>query len=319
MASFESINYLLRPNKNVERKLLLEMYRALRRGFPLSEYRYVGMGSLWFADFIPAHREIQMEDMISIERHSADRAEFNRPFNCVVVEEGNSTDVLQRLALDSKPILAWLDHDSALGGPALEDASILATHAPVGSVLIVSVNASPLQLRERDPDSDRIRDKVDVFRDYAGRFAPEPVTEEKLTPSQLGATICDTLLAAFEHGVRATRRGRRFHQLARIAYADGTEMVTVGGMVTDEETEAILADLSLEKLAFYPPEPVPFSIDVPQLTIREKHALDRFLPGGTPLKAREVRRKIKVQFKQKHLDAYAQFYRYYPLFGEYDA
>lgn len=45
MHSFEAINYALRPNKNVERKMILELLQALRTAFSLGSHQYVGFGS----------------------------------------------------------------------------------------------------------------------------------------------------------------------------------------------------------------------------------------------------------------------------------
>ena len=43
--SFESINYMLRPNKNVERKLIARSLLRIGQRFPIRDYRYVGFGS----------------------------------------------------------------------------------------------------------------------------------------------------------------------------------------------------------------------------------------------------------------------------------
>ena len=53
----DSINYELRPNKNVERKLFMEMFRRLEKRLNIQDdYRYIGLGGLWFSDFSMIHR-----------------------------------------------------------------------------------------------------------------------------------------------------------------------------------------------------------------------------------------------------------------------
>ena len=68
--AIDSINYQIRPNKNVERKLFLEMFRRLDDRLDITQYRYVGLGGLWFADFSLFHRRLGLTDLTSIEETS---------------------------------------------------------------------------------------------------------------------------------------------------------------------------------------------------------------------------------------------------------
>jgi hypothetical protein len=79
--TFERFNYTLRPAKNVERKMLCDAFARLARIERLSDYRYVGFGSLSFADFALFHRRLGFREMVSIERRETARSrfEFNRP------------------------------------------------------------------------------------------------------------------------------------------------------------------------------------------------------------------------------------------------
>src|SRR5687767_9685097 len=96
--SFERFNYLLRPNKNVERKLLLEVLTAFSElpGLSLAEYRYVGLSSVYYADAVLFHKWLGITDIISIEKEASrkKRLEFNRPYSCVKVLVGRTADVL---------------------------------------------------------------------------------------------------------------------------------------------------------------------------------------------------------------------------------
>src|SRR5260370_29402546 len=109
-----TVNYLLRPNKNVERKLIIDGLKALRMKFGIDAYTYVGMGSMWFVDFIMAHKELGIRRMFTIEREPAyvDRARFNKPYDCVTVSPGESTMVLPDLGLEGQRVLVWLDYNS---------------------------------------------------------------------------------------------------------------------------------------------------------------------------------------------------------------
>ena len=113
MNSYEKINYALRPNKNVERKLILECFNTLKAKFNIEAYRYIGLGSVWFSDFILFHKFANLKKMISIEISSKNRFDFNSPFSCVKVKLGKTTQVLPTLPYRD-PTICWLDYDGIL-------------------------------------------------------------------------------------------------------------------------------------------------------------------------------------------------------------
>ena len=51
-----AINYVMRPAKNIERKMMGEVLARLSAIAPLSKYRYVGLGSEFFKDFVLYHQ-----------------------------------------------------------------------------------------------------------------------------------------------------------------------------------------------------------------------------------------------------------------------
>ena len=85
-ASFTRFNYLVRPSKQVERKLFIEAFHRLAvGGFAWSDYIYVGLGSVYFADFILFHKYLYINRMICVEAESIPkRMRFNRPFDCKI-------------------------------------------------------------------------------------------------------------------------------------------------------------------------------------------------------------------------------------------
>ena len=70
------VSYDLRPSKQIERKMMLDSFgAALESGFPISEYRYVGMGGNRFYDFMLVHKFLGIEQMTSLEHRPGDDAE----------------------------------------------------------------------------------------------------------------------------------------------------------------------------------------------------------------------------------------------------
>jgi len=55
--SFEKINYIFRPKKQIERKILIELFQKIQNtlNINISEYQYIGLGSIYYYDFILFH------------------------------------------------------------------------------------------------------------------------------------------------------------------------------------------------------------------------------------------------------------------------
>lgn len=87
----------LRPSKQAERGILIDLLRiAGDCGFPIGNYRYVGMGANRFYDFLLLHNYLGIKDMVSLE-HDSDmfkRAVFNVPYGFIDVKETSAQDYI---------------------------------------------------------------------------------------------------------------------------------------------------------------------------------------------------------------------------------
>jgi hypothetical protein len=313
MASFNEVNYLLRPNKNVERKLIRDCLKALEPRFGISQYAYIGMGSLWFVDFIFAHKELGIKNLKSIEKDEAERARFNRPYDCVTVAEGESTRVLADLDLVSTPVVVWLDYDSDLKGPWKEDLDIVCPGAVNGSVVILTVNAHRRQLDNvKDPNGTPL-DRVQALRFLAGDVVPAALPRERFDTSRFPELIADLLLVKLERATRVSGRPERFVPLFNFSYKDRAPMVTVGGMIADNETKQRLDACDLAQRFDFVTGASQYTIDVPPLTQREKVAIDQLLPVSGLI---DVEARLGWRLPESQRRAYQRFYKYYPVFAE---
>src|SRR5688572_12025690 len=83
--SFKRVHYELRPAKQVERRMIIDALRLMSlSGFPIDDYQYTGMGSIFFVDFILFHKFLGISDMVNAE-HSAipNRVTFNQPYDFI--------------------------------------------------------------------------------------------------------------------------------------------------------------------------------------------------------------------------------------------
>lgn len=312
----DSINYLLRANKNVARKLFVEMLRRLGTTLNIQEHRYIGLGGLWFADFTLVHRELGLTDLTSIEMRQPQRASFNRPFECVTVEPGLSSSVLPKLDLGERPSIMWLDYDTDLSGPALDDIGTVTSEVAASSICLVTVQADIRQVKyQRGPDDERLT-RLEALEQYAGDLTRFSLKEEDITRSAFPGLVSEVLINAFRHGLTEAGRNLRFQLLVNTAYADGPPMVTVGGLLYDDTMSPIEFD-EHGAFPFWPPSADPGWIEVPNLTVREKAALDQLMPGDAVPTTEVVRNELGFELSQEKLAAYHRFYRQYPTFTEY--
>ncbi len=319
MSSSDKINYLLRPNKSVERRLFVELLQRLAVRFPVSEYRYIGLGSMWFVDFILFHRVLGLTDLISIEEHSPDRAEFNRPFACIEVVKGRTTRTLPLLNLDAKRCVMWLDYDTGPEGPAREDIQIVCERVPSGSIVLVTLNAHRDRLKFRDPSEDRELSRGEALQHYFANLTARPIADRELSIQGYPRLLAQLLLRHIRHCLRAAGRDEKALPLVNFSYNDGAPMISVGVMIANATDRDELARCAIDELDFrgVEGEDDQYEIKVPHLTAKEKLYLDRLLPFEGVFSASVFRDEHKFSLSQEQLNAYRRFYRYYPVFGEY--
>ena len=163
-ANWEALHYVQRPAKNIERKLMIEVISRLARYRRLADFEYVGLGSLYFVDFVLMHRLLGVSRMTSIEDTQDEVAQarfrFNKPFKFVDLRFGHTNDELPVLSW-RKPTIVWLDYTARMGDSVFADIETVVARAPRPCVLVVTVNAEPWrpveEPRPKFPDRGRRR------------------------------------------------------------------------------------------------------------------------------------------------------------------
>lgn len=307
--SFESINYSLRPNKNVERKLIVNSLHRVGRRFPVKDYRYVGFGSMWFTDFTLFHRHLGISDMVTIEKivSRKRRVEFNKPYFCIDVRMGDASAVLGDL-VDAKRSLVWLDYDGGIASATTGDVEIAVGAMTSGSMIMLSVNAMNDQLNLKDDDGNQVK-PIDHLIELTGRggLASEA---HRLTKNDFPTLVAEILHERIRSAT-LDRPGFAYVPIWNFLYADGADMITIGGMIVNDADASLLAECELGELPFLTVA-APFEIRLPMLTDKEKRELDRLLPRDAPIKASD----LPFELRDKEIEAYRNFYLEYPLYGE---
>ena len=317
-SSFDSVNYGLRPNKTVERRLIFEKLIQLGSSLKLSEYRYLGFGAVLFVDFVLAHRALGIEDLVSIEYEAnAARAHKNAPFGCIKVVPGDASVVLVNGVIDlaAKRTIAWMDYDGEVDATVIGDLEVLCTNLPVGSVVVVTANAVRknylVEIEEKTLDLSGSLQKT-----FAA-LAPSPLPSKTDSMNGFPPVVTEILMT---HCRRVVQKSRTpdisFVPLFNFVYKDGNSpMVTVGGIIADLKIQETVGALPYTETSVKS-DSQPFELELPILTPRERLSLDRLLPSSQCLKPEDVKAALGFTMRSSLTESYRRLYKFYPTFSE---
>jgi hypothetical protein len=313
--SFEKLNYSLRPNKNVERKLMAEVVAAFgeHTRFRIEQYRYVGLSSIYFADAVLVHKRLGIHDIVSIEKEAsrAKRLAFNTPYACVTVKIGRTGDVLPELDW-AKAQIVWLDYDGQLDLSMFADVETVFTRLRSGDFVFVTVNAEIGQLQNVKQDETPLTPEQALRQCVPNESIPPGRVVDRLTANGLPTVVGEIWDNYMRSTVLASESGLRFVPLLNLTYSDGARMVTYGGVLLNEADFAIVQEFRLAQRFDFVAGPQ-FKLSVPQLTHKEKLTLDQLMPVATEPDSS----KLPFELKAAEVSSYWKFYRHYPTFGEF--
>lgn len=309
MASFDAINYSLRPSKSVQRHLVFEGLNRLSATLPIEQSRYVGFGSIWFTDFLMAHKILGIEEMTSIEANEIGfrRAVFNKPYSTITVLNGNSADVLSDVIgpQDQSPAVAWLDYDFALDETVVSDVRFFIENAPPDSALVVTVSGVESKYGS-GPDRPR------RLRELLGGVVPDDLSKNSCKGDRLLTTLIEYISQYMVSvGADVARPGGVIPAF-KIAYQDGAPMATIGCVLPSSATlSAVNAAIKDAAWPGFPTDP----IRLPHLTNREVCALQATQPTNRDLSRKDVQ-ALGFDLEQVQIDAYKRYYINYPMYAQ---
>lgn len=316
-SSFRRINYSLRPAKHAERRMLCEIFGRLRPFQPIDRYVYLGLGSVWFADFILFHRHLGIREMISIERAASEQARFedNKPFRTITVHYSDATRVLPRLDWGRR-YFVWLDYDEPLLPGMLLDIRTVTDRAVSGTVLAVSVQCHQAREIEAAKKEAGGPSPIERFRNEFGRARVAPdVFEEQLMGWPFGA-VCRGIIVSEIEAALVARNGDlqgadvlSFRPICEIEYEDGAKMTTIVGILAAASDDRIVEECGFDSLDFLHGRGKPVRIVIPKLTVREVRNLEQQLPQLGTI------RLERGSIPAKEAQAFADLYRYLPNFA----
>ena len=135
--SYLKVPYDLRIAKQIERRMIIDGLQILScAGFPIADYQYTGLGSIFFVDFIMFQKFLGIHRMLSIEfsKKIRKRVKFNRPLGSIRTEHGRIGDFIPHLNKDLKHFV-WLDYDYPIDENVITDVILATSELPCASIL----------------------------------------------------------------------------------------------------------------------------------------------------------------------------------------
>lgn len=306
--SYKQVHYEFRLAKQVERRMLVDFFQKLMEaGFPIADYQYTGMGSIYFIDFILFHRYLGIHRLTSVECcHEVEkRVKFNKPFATIDVEMEDILDYIPRLSLDRQHFL-WLDYDHVLTEGMINAVVLACSQLSPGSILLVTVDVEP-----PGSPTDGPLEWQEHFVQEAGQYLWPEAQPRDFARARLPEVNARLLKKAVAHGL-AGRRDVRFCPLFKFLYADGHRMLSLGGMIGRATDRRKLESLNRSQLPFLRDDLLAdaYEIRVPLVTRKEKLYLDSAMPCD------DAWQPEAFELSQDDVRDYCRIYRYYTSYAE---
>jgi hypothetical protein len=304
--SYERINCLLRPKKQIERKIIAETLQHLDNLIDISKYHYFGFGSIYYADFQLFHKYLNIERMTSIDKSADDesRFKFNKSYGFIEFEISDVKDYLPtRLNWDDN-LFIWLDFDNEIDEDIVSSIKFIASKAKPLDIFIITVNAHSPDIKV-----------AGLFENFMVKFGQylEPTLTKTEFKKNYTKILQKIIKACVYDGITHNQEKRKFLQLFNFCYEDGSNMYTYGGIFYDLDANPSLETLKdrISTLTHVYGDDDIGNIDCPIITAREKLYIDSYIKEG------EFRGELNnFCLCEADLKKYSKYYKYYPQFFE---
>lgn len=324
--SFDKINYLLRPKKQIERKIFIDILNVYqnRCGLNLSDYNYIGMGSIFYYDFILFHKFLNITKMKSIDNSVLKkRFEFNKPYEFVKFYNQKSTEFLKEFKKDSNFII-WLDYDFGMFDKESnsfntlfeDDIALVVEKAGKKDFFLITIDIKLPKILTVKENNEFRKELLISLERY---LSPE-LNDIKYINDEYYAKVVQSVVVNIIEDKIKNKQNLNFYKLFSFEYNDGTPMLTIGGVFDESNKSQEL--MKNEKFIRIDDRIV--DIDVPILTYREKLCLDQQIKqhfSHGKLKKKDIKDIIKtIDFDldnvEKSIESYLTYYKYYPQYYE---
>lgn len=324
--------YHLRPNKAVDRVLLIETLHRLQGlnydrtdgpSVPVPPV-YYGFGGPFLHDFRLLNGYFPHLDLVSIEssEQTFKRQKFHRVSKKLKLKHSDVGSFLDTEFPDGQVCTFWLDYTNAKAQRFEELRSLLGKVGP-GSVVKITIPAAIEIPRLEMNVSGSVHEEYERFVAEIGQsydpYLKTEFREEDLRSARLVDRFQEMVRVASDRA--AVERGLQFQCLQSFFYADHTPMLSVTGVLCDDGGATLLQQgfetWELGNTTWAQPQ----RIQLPILSLKERLHLEPRLP----ITADSVRSLDKAlgyhvddgpESSKRGLQQYRKFHSYYPDFAK---
>ncbi len=322
--SFITINYMFRLKKQIERKMLIEFFQNMQHelNINISEYQYIGLGSIYYYDFILFHKYLNIQDMVSLDdKEYCKRFEFNKPFDFITFKNMTTNEFLSNNELDKKSFI-WFDYDSKLFSYSkkhnlfyntegiFEDIRIITKKSKEQDLFILTVN---MGIKETLFSNTKFKE---AFIGKYDKYLSQKYKQVKeITFKNYPLIVQNIIINIFRNNEKFQRV--KFRKLFSFIYQDTAPMYTIGGIFSKKNLSSKLIE---KDNLFKADENKLVDINVPLLTYCEKMKLDKNIfaieENLDPLNKEEIIKLLGFEMETNELKSYLNYHRYYPQYYE---
>jgi len=329
--SGSTLPYRLRPHKAVDRRLFMDLLNRYERWRDLDEHVYVSMAAFAMEDQKLVHRTLGLQRLLAFDMdvNVVGRQEFNRPTANTKCVESTATAMTSDIVTnvekaginDAGGYIVWLDYtDPKDIGQQVADFASLLSQLATDDIVRVTVNANwnwwggPSTPYKPVPVPERQAKAMETLKRKLVRYLPTDIKQTDLDEHG----ICVALARCFGKAADEVVRGKlKFEPLSIIRYADGQQMMTITGAITNLTDRASLRQKI--GLAHWPFASSSWAdvnfLAVPDLTARERLYLEREASRGAAALSASLGFDFEAAAEMPGFIAnFERYYRHYPAF-----
>lgn len=325
--------YHLRPNKAVDRLILLDSARHLDRLYPFESAYYIGFGGPYLEDMKLFQGMFPRIRLVSIEKDAEKykRQLFHRISRNITLVNDKFSAYLDSDFPTGKRSIVWLDATNA-NRESINEFTTVCKNVGENSIVRLTIPASQPQWARGfrlDSAGSPLQHALTQFQKHSATYlAPY----DDLIPSGRQIVARDMYLPEFfvflqmlvKSAIEAAMPPygiKRFLPIQSSVYSDGVPMLSITGIVsTDQYIDNIKRYFSRNFAYGRCIWSNPDAIDVPRLSTKERFFLDSKLPRIKP-NGKTVKRALRYCIgsdESDHLYKCSQYEKYFALYPYFE-
>lgn len=320
--------YHLRPNKAIDRVLMLEVISRMGPWWEPTSLTYYGLGGPFLDDVRLISQHFPMMKYVSIECNDDiyRRQRFHRNTKQVrLVHEPIESYLTHRFPSGTKCVF-WLDY-TTLRPARIEEFKTVLSLVGTPSIVKITLRAQfddPVDTaagRLRPREAKVIREAwIGELQERFGDYFPREITRADFKLPE-AACLVQAMLQIAAQSILPTESGTVFQLVQSCTYADGpTQMLSVTGVVCETSERDKIAQSFNEWPYGNTNWGEPHRVDLPDLSVKERLRLEKHLPVKSTA-VRGLQRALGYRIdknsesSERKLEQYRDFYRFYPMFA----